>query len=71
MLRALCPDCGEVLVLSETIPVGHRVHCVECGIELEVLSHYPLELDYVTEDDWDDDWDDDEWEEKLDQEDDC
>ena len=59
MFRALCPDCGEVVELVERIRVGDRVVCVECGIELEVLSLYPLDLDYVLDDDWgDDDWED-------------
>ena len=68
MYRALCPDCGEVVELQENVRAGDRVVCIECGIELEVLSRYPLDLDYVLEDDWDDDWDDedsedeDEWE---------
>ena len=70
MFRALCPDCGEVLDLLESIRVGDRVHCVECGIELEVLSLYPLDLDYVAEDDWGDDLDGEDWEEEPDQEDD-
>jgi len=66
MFRALCPDCSEVVELKESVRVGDRVICVECGIELEVLSLYPLDLDYVLEDDWDDDWEEEEEEEKED-----
>ena len=62
MFRALCPDCSEVVELKESIRVGDRVACAECGIELEVLSVYPLDLDYVLEEDWDEELDDD-WEE--------
>jgi lysine biosynthesis protein LysW len=65
MYRALCPDCGEIVQLAERAQVGDRVACVECGVELEVLSVYPLDLDYVLEDDWEDDWEDDEFDEEL------
>jgi lysine biosynthesis protein LysW len=60
MYRAMCPDCGGRLLLKETVQVGDRVTCSECGIELEVLSRYPLDLDYVLDDAWEDDWGDDE-----------
>ena len=65
MYRALCPDCGEVVELAERIQIGDRVFCGECGIELEVLSLYPFDLDYVLEEDWEEDWDDDEVDEEL------
>ena len=68
MRRVECPDCGEIVELRESIRVGHRVVCVECGVELEVLSLYPLEVDYVLEDDWEEDWDDDEWDDEYDEE---
>ncbi len=59
MLKAECPDCGEVVELGDDIQVGDRVICAGCGVELEVLSLYPWELDYAL----DEDWDDEEWEE--------
>ncbi len=62
MLRAECPECGEFVALDEDIQVGDRVVCVECGVELEILSLYPLALDYVLADEWEDEWEDD-WEE--------
>ena len=55
MYRALCPDCSEVVEHKESVRSGDRVICVECGIELEILSRYPFALDYVLGDDWDDD----------------
>lgn len=73
MFRALCPDCGEVVELKESTRVGDRVVCVECGVELEVISLYPFDLDYVLEEDWgdeDEDWNEDEESEEADQEDD-
>jgi lysine biosynthesis protein LysW len=68
MLRVECPDCGEIVELSESIRVGRRVVCAECGVELEVLSLYPLEVDYVLEDDWEEDWEEDECSEEYDEE---
>ena len=58
MYRALCPDCSEVVVLAERVQVGDRFICGDCGIEIEVLSLYPVDVDYVLEEDWEEDWDD-------------
>ena len=51
MFRALCPDCGEVLDLHESIQVGDCVYCAECGIrsccqerELDNCAYCP---DYI------------------------
>jgi lysine biosynthesis protein LysW len=64
MLRAECPDCGEIVQLREDTRVDSCVICVECGVELEVLSLYPLELDYVLEDEWTDAWEEGEWDDE-------
>ena len=62
MLSAGCPECGETVRVDEHLRAGGRVISTECGIELELLSLYPLEFDYVLEADPDDDlYDDDEW----------
>lgn len=57
MFRAACPDCGEVVAFAENVQPGDRVFCSECGIELQVLSVYPFELDSAPEDAWGDAWD--------------
>ena len=59
MLRIECPECGEPVELREDAKVGDRIVCVECGVDLEILSLYPLEVDYVLEDDWGDNWEED------------
>lgn len=64
MLRAECPECGEFVALDDDVRVGDQVVCIECGVELEVLSLYPLVLDYVLADEWEDEWEDD-WEDEL------
>jgi lysine biosynthesis protein LysW len=60
MLRAECPECGETVELRENARVGDRVVCVECNTELEILSLYPLELDYALDEDWEEEWEEDE-----------
>ena len=59
MLRVECPECGEPVELSDDAKVGERTGCVECGVDLEVLSLSPLAIDYVLEDDWGDNWEED------------
>ena len=67
MLTAECPDCGEPVELRDGVQAGDRIVCAWCGVELEVLSLYPWELDYALEEEWEDDWEEDdadEWEEE-------
>ena len=59
MFRIECPECGEPVELGEDAKVGERTVCVECGVDLEVLSLSPLEIDYVLEEDWGDNWEED------------
>ena len=55
MLKAECPDCGEIVELRDGVQVGDHVTCGECGVLLEVLSLRPWELDYALDEDWDED----------------
>jgi alpha-aminoadipate carrier protein LysW len=57
MLRTTCPECGEPVELGDDAQVGEGVTCVECRVDLEVLSLSPLVVDYALADDWEDDWD--------------
>jgi lysine biosynthesis protein LysW len=59
MLRTTCPECGEPVEFGEGAQVGERIVCVECQVELEILSSSPLVIDYVLADSWEDDWDPD------------
>lgn len=64
---AHCPECdaeleGDLFELEE----GEVVECPECGVDLEVVSTTPLELEPVEldEDDLDDDhenYEEEEW----------
>jgi alpha-aminoadipate/glutamate carrier protein LysW len=53
-MKAECPECLAELQLAADVEEGEIVVCVECGIELEVLSVDPLKLDLAPEEaeDW-------------------
>ena len=53
MLRTTCPECGEPVEFGEDARVGEQTVCVECRVELEILSVSPLVIDLVLADDWD------------------
>ena len=59
MLRTTCPECGEPVEFDEDAQVGERIACVECRVDLKILSLSPLAIDYVLSDGWEDDWDQD------------
>jgi lysine biosynthesis protein LysW len=73
MATALCPDCGQKIVIGPKPKKGQWVSCPHCNADLELISVSPLELDWaqydeedVEDDFWDDeedefdDWDDEE-----------
>jgi lysine biosynthesis protein LysW len=73
MATALCPDCGQKIVIGPKPKKGQWVSCPHCNADLELISISPLELDWaqydeedVEDDFWDDeedefdDWDDEE-----------
>ena len=65
-MKTDCPDCGEPIQIASSAKVGDRLLCQECGIEFEVVSLSPRELDYTLYDDWNNaDWDDEEWDEDF------
>lgn len=56
---AHCPECEAILDLElDDVEEGQLVSCPECGVDLEVVTTNPLELDLA--DDEDSDMDDDE-----------
>ncbi len=62
--RAVCPSCGEWVILLDPPHIGQKVTCVHCEADLEVIEITPVELDWAylaNDDDLDDeDWDDEE-----------
>ena len=55
-MPALCVECDAELNLTERARIGQRVVCPSCGVQLEVISARPLELDVAYDDgnEWDD-----------------
>ena len=60
-------DMGPAITTSRNVMVGTRLDCPTCGVELEVLSLSPFELDYADPGDYDDKWDEeleDDWDDE-------
>ncbi|MCS7261535.1 MAG: lysine biosynthesis protein LysW [Anaerolineae bacterium] len=51
---AACPECDASITLRDDTLEGEIVQCPDCGVELEVLSLDPPELDLAPaeEEDW-------------------
>lgn len=67
MATALCPDCGQKIVIGPKPKRGQWVSCPHCNADLEIASVSPLELDWVRfgEEDDDDDFDEfDDWDDE-------
>ena len=49
-----CLECGADVSFGEDVIAGEIAECEECGIELEVISVDPLEVDLApeVEEDW-------------------
>ena len=53
---AICPECETDLDLDEEeLEEGEIVSCPECGLDFEVVTKHPLELNPVQELDEDED----------------
>ena len=44
-----CPDCEENFEIDEEAESGDSVECPRCQVRLEVLSTFPVTLDYAPE----------------------
>lgn len=67
MATALCPDCGQKIVIGPKPKKGQWVSCPHCNADLEIISLSPLELDWAQYDD-DEDFEDDFWDDEDDDE---
>lgn len=54
MVEVICPECEAQFELEEGTEVHEIVVCPECGVDLEVVSLDPpeLELAPMEEEDW-------------------
>lgn len=55
-MSALCVECDAELNVSGRVRLGQRIVCPNCGVELEVISTNPMEVDVAYDDseEWDD-----------------
>lgn len=55
-MSALCVECDAELNLVGRVRLGQRIVCPNCGVQLEVISTHPIEVDIAYDDseEWDD-----------------
>ncbi|HEV2418702.1 MAG TPA: hypothetical protein VGX94_12930 [Terriglobia bacterium] len=56
---ALCPECDATIdIEDDEVEEGQTLDCPECGVELEVVSTNPVELNSLMEeeDDEEESW---------------
>ena len=49
-LTAICPNCGEEIILDFAPTRGEVVYCPHCGVSSEVIHTDPLSLLAIEED---------------------
>lgn len=54
MTNLVCIECEGAVMLDESPMLGEILECPECGVELEVISLNPLQIDLAPEieEDW-------------------
>jgi alpha-aminoadipate/glutamate carrier protein LysW len=54
MPNITCPECFAETVLTSEVEVGEIVVCPDCGVDLEVISLQPPQVDLapMEEEDW-------------------
>ena len=55
-MSALCVECDAELNIVGRVRLGQRIVCPNCGVQLEVISTHPIEVDVAYDDseEWDD-----------------
>lgn len=48
-LNAICPICGEEIMLDYTPEIGEAIFCSQCGRSSEVIRVNPLTLQAIQE----------------------
>jgi alpha-aminoadipate carrier protein LysW len=54
MTTVSCPECAAEITLEESIEVNEIIVCPDCGVDLEVTSLDPAEVELapMEEEDW-------------------
>ena len=64
-----CPECEALVDMEQDeVEEGQILSCPECGVDLEIISTNPLEVELVEEEELDEKEEDDEEEEDEDDE---
>ena len=55
-MSALCVECDAELNIAGRVRLGQHIVCPNCGVQLEVISTHPIEVDiaYDESEEWDD-----------------
>lgn len=55
-MSALCVECDAELNIGGRVRLGQHIICPNCGVQLEVISTHPIEVDvaYDESEEWDD-----------------
>ena len=53
-MKVSCPECDASFNINSDVEEGEIIECPECGVELEVISIDPVQLDLAPqeEEDW-------------------
>jgi len=54
MSTVICPECEAEITLDADTEIGEIIVCPDCGVDLEVLSLNPAQVDLapMEEEDW-------------------
>jgi len=54
MVEIMCSECAQDIEISTNLIKGEIVACRDCGVELEVVSTDPIEVELApeVEEDW-------------------
>ncbi|HEX9029879.1 MAG TPA: lysine biosynthesis protein LysW [Anaerolineales bacterium] len=54
MMTVTCPECAAEISLDAKVEMGEIIVCPECGVDLEVTSLAPAEVELapMEEEDW-------------------
>lgn len=58
MSKTYCPNCDAVISVKKPSE-GAYIKCLECGVELEIISTDPFEVDFPQDREYQD-WEDEE-----------
>jgi alpha-aminoadipate carrier protein LysW len=54
MSHVNCPECAAEIVLEAGVEAGEIIVCPDCGVDLEIISLDPVEVNLapIEEEDW-------------------